>query len=164
MGQPIVQFGTSRFLLAHAALFVSQAHSRGPAGQALGGICVVQTTHNADSALRVAALAAGQGYPVHIRGRQGGAAVDEVLSGHAVREALQAHTDWPRLLQVVAHDAQVIVSNTADRGYQLDARTAPRCWTPPRKCRTVSRPSCWCCCTTAGRATRQRRCRSSRAS
>jgi tagaturonate reductase len=122
MGQPIVQFGTSRFLLAHAALFVSQAHSRGPAGQALGGICVVQTTHHADSALRVAALAAGQGYPVHIRGRQGGAAVDEVLSGHAVREALQAHTDWPRLLQVVAHDAQVIVSNTADRGYQLDAR------------------------------------------
>jgi len=122
MGQPIVQFGTSRFLLAHVALFVSQAHSRGPAAQALDGICVVQTTHNTESALRVAALACGRSYPVHIRGRQRGAAVDEVLTGHAVHDALQAHTDWPRVLQVVAHDAQVIVSNTADRGYQLEVR------------------------------------------
>ena len=121
MAQPIVQFGTSRFLLAHVALFVSQAQARGPAAQALGDICVVQTTHNPDSAQRVAALAGSHGYPVHIRGRQHGETVDDVLTGHAVHEALQAHTDWPRLLQVVAHDAQVIVSNTADRGYQLDA-------------------------------------------
>ena len=54
-----------------------------------------------------------------------GATVDEVLTGHAVCEALQAHTDWPRLLELGAHDAQVIVSNTADRGYQLDALDSP---------------------------------------
>jgi tagaturonate reductase len=121
MHTPIVQFGTSRFLLAHVALFVSQALQRGPAGQALGGICVVQTTHSAGSACRVEALAAGGGYPVHVRGLQRGAIVDERLTGHAVHEALQADRDWPRLQHKVAIEAAVIVSNTADRGYLLDA-------------------------------------------
>ena len=121
MGQPIIQFGTSRFLLAHAALFVSQALERGEAGQAVGGICVVQTTGNPASAARVAALAHAAGYPVHIRGVRRGATIDQMLNGRAVREALQAVADWPRLLHTVAHDAKVIVSNTADSGYQLDA-------------------------------------------
>jgi tagaturonate reductase len=120
MHTPIVQFGTSRFLLAHVALFVSQALERGAEGQALGGICVVQTTHSADSARRLAALSAGGGYPVHVHGLQRGAIVDRRDTGHAVHEALQAERDWPRLQHKVAHDAAVIVSNTADRGYQLD--------------------------------------------
>jgi tagaturonate reductase len=120
MHTPIIQFGTSRFLLAHVALFVSQALQRGAEGQALGGICVVQTTHSADSARRLSALAAGDGYPVHVRGLQRGAIVDERHTGHAVHEALQAQSDWPRLQHKVAAEAEVIVSNTADRGYQLD--------------------------------------------
>ncbi|MEO7852310.1 MAG: mannitol dehydrogenase family protein [Rubrivivax sp.] len=121
MGQPIIQFGTSRFLLAHAALFVSQALERGEAGQAVGGICVVQTTGNQASAARVAALSQAAGYPVHIRGVRRGATIDQILNGRAVHEALQAVAHWPRLLHKVAHDAKVIVSNTADSGYQLDA-------------------------------------------
>ena len=120
MPTPIVQFGTSRFLLTHVALFVSQALQRGAEGQALGGICVVQTTRSADSARRLAALAAGDGYPVHVRGLQRGTIVDEWCTGHAVHEALQAGRDWLRLQHKVAHEAAVIVSNTADRGYQLD--------------------------------------------
>ncbi len=137
MGQPIVQFGTSRFLLAHAALFVSQALDRGEDGQALGGICVVQTTHNPASAARVAALAGGAGYPVRVRGVRLGEVIDQTLIGHAVREALVAETDWPRLLHSVAHDARVIVSNTADRGYQLDdADTAALLQGAPRAARS----------------------------
>jgi hypothetical protein len=73
-----------------------------------------------------------------------GATVDEVLTGHAVCEELQAHTDWPRLLELVAHDAQVIVSNTTG-AISLMHLTAPRCWVPPRKSRAASRPNCWCC-------------------
>ena len=57
MPTPIVQFGTSRFLLAHVALFVSQALQRGAEEQALGGIGVVQTTRSADSPRRLATLA-----------------------------------------------------------------------------------------------------------
>jgi len=114
----ILQFGTSRFLQAHVDLFVSQAMAT---GQALGGIAVVQTTRSAESSARVAALSAGGGYPVRIRGVRQGATVDVTLRGDAVREAVNADTQWPRVREL-ACDAQVIVSNTGDSGYQLDER------------------------------------------
>ena len=119
MSQPILQFGTSRFLQAHVDLFVSQALA---AGQALGGITVVQSTDSAASSERVAALASGQGFPVHIRGLSHGERIDQRLNCTSVRAALQADADWPRLLDAIAGEVRVIVSNTADRGYQLDAR------------------------------------------
>lgn len=125
MSQPILQFGTSRFLQAHVDLFVSQALERGAAGQALGGITVVQTTGNPASAGRVAALAAGGGYPVRIRGLRGGQAVDEEVTCRAVKEALQADAAWAALREAMATDVRVIVSNTADRGYQLDQADGP---------------------------------------
>ena len=46
---PILQFGTSRFLQAHADLFVSEAAQ---AKQALGNITIVQTTNSAQGAAR----------------------------------------------------------------------------------------------------------------
>lgn len=125
MAPPILQFGTSRFLQAHVDLFVSQALERGPAGQALGGIAVVQTTANPASAARVAALAGGAGYPVRIRGLRDGRKVDEELTCHAIRLAWRAEADWPALLEAVATDVRVIVSNTADRGWELDDRDGP---------------------------------------
>jgi tagaturonate reductase len=123
--QPIVQFGTSRFLQAHVDLFVSQAlAAEAGASHALGGITVVQTTASAQSATRVAALATGAPYPVRVRGRQDGATVDQTLYGSAVRGALQAGTQWPQVRQAVLH-AQVIVSNTGDTGYALDLSDGP---------------------------------------
>ena len=122
MAQPILQFGTSRFLQAHADLFVSEALARGEEGQALGGITVVQTTGSPASAQRVAAFAGGNGYPVRIRGLLRGERIDTTVTCHAVREALQAGADWPRLLDRMAGEVRVIISNTADRGYQLDDR------------------------------------------
>ena len=64
-GNPILQFGTGRFLQAHVGLFVSEALAR---GDALGGITVVQTTGSPASTARTAAMAAGEGYEVRIRG------------------------------------------------------------------------------------------------
>jgi len=125
MGQPILQFGTSRFLQAHVDLFVSQALERGAAGQALGGITVVQTTGNPASAERVAALAAGGGYTVRIRGLKAGERVEHEVTCRAVRQAWQADAAWPALLEAMATDVRVIVSNTADRGWQLDERDGP---------------------------------------
>ena len=121
MSPPILQFGTSRFLQAHVDLFVSEALEAGATGEALGGIAVVQTTSNPASAARVAALAAGDGYPVRVRGLQGGARVDSTVTCRAVRQALSAEADWPWLLDAMASDVRIVVSNTADRGYQLDA-------------------------------------------
>lgn len=119
MTEPILQFGTSRFLQAHVDLFVSEALD---AGQALGGMTVVQTTSNPASAARVAALASGEGYPVRIRGLQDGAPIDQTVTCRAVQRALQAEADWEQLRELMATDVQVVISNTADQGYQLDPR------------------------------------------
>lgn len=120
--QPILQFGTSRFLQAHVDLFVSQAFE---SGDAIGGITVVQTTNNVDSAARISALASGAGYPVRIRGLRSGQVVDETVTGLAIREAVQARHDWQRIRDAVCGPVEIIVSNTGDCGYQLDERDLP---------------------------------------
>ncbi len=126
MAQAILQFGTSRFLQAHVDLFVHEALAGvAGAGDALGGITVVQTTDSADGAARIAALASGGGYPVRIRGLAGGESVDRTVICTAVREAWQAGAQWPELRAAVAGEVQVIVSNTADKGYLLDERDGP---------------------------------------
>ena len=120
--QPILQFGTSRFLQAHVDLFVSQALAgTDGAGKALGGITVVQTTDRPDGAARIAALASGAAYPVRVRGIAHGERIDRTLECSSVKAAVQASAAWPALREAVAKHVQVIVSNTADRGYQLDA-------------------------------------------
>ncbi|WP_377296847.1 mannitol dehydrogenase family protein [Rhizobium sp. SGZ-381] len=117
MPQPaILQFGTSRFLLAHADLFVSEALTT---GEALGTIAVVQTTSSGESAARIAALSREPHYPVRIRGLTDGTVIDEERSGGAISEALTASTDWRRV-RALALTVQVIISNTGDRGYDLD--------------------------------------------
>lgn len=118
----ILQFGTGRFLLAHVDLFVSEAL---PVGQAVGGILVVQTTASAASAARTAALAAGTGYPVRIRGLEGGRTVDRTVQCHAVCEAVQADSAWARVCEAITSQVQLVVSNTADQGYRLDPDDGP---------------------------------------
>lgn len=117
MSEPILQFGTSRFLLAHVALFVSQALER---GDAIGGISVVQTTGNPASHARVDALSRQAGYPVRIRGRAHGDIVDKVVVGNAIRSAWVADRDWAKVRRAAIEDVRVIVSNTGDTGYRLD--------------------------------------------
>ncbi|MFJ3487857.1 mannitol dehydrogenase family protein [Pseudomonas sp. NPDC090202] len=114
---PILQFGTSRFLQAHADLFISQALAR---GEALGQVTVVQTTASADSARRVQALASGAGYPVRVQGMEDGRTIDEEHWSTAISNAWQASHDWARIRQAMAQDVQVVISNTGDKGYVLD--------------------------------------------
>lgn len=121
---PILQFGTSRFLQAHADLFISQALEK---GEALGQVTVVQTTDSADSTRRVQALASGEGYPVRIQGAENGLSVDEELWSTAIAGALHAGPDWPLIRQAICYDVQVVISNTGDKGYVLDAADTPAC-------------------------------------
>lgn len=122
-GSPILQFGTSRFLQAHADLFISEALRQ---GHALGRVCVVQTTSNPDSRARIDALrATGGRYPVRIRGTRNDAVVDETVHVDAIAEALDARTDWALVRNRFALDARVVISNTGDRGYERsDSDTA----------------------------------------
>jgi tagaturonate reductase len=114
MPNPILQFGTSRFLQAHVDLFVSAALTE---GRAAGRVTVVQTTSNPESRARVDALRATSRYPVRIRGMRRDEVIDTVVECDAIGEALDANTDWPLVLQRFAHDARVVISNTSDSGY-----------------------------------------------
>jgi tagaturonate reductase len=121
---PILQFGTSRFLQAHADLFISEALAR---GEALGQVTVVQTTDNPASTERTRALASGAGYPVRIQGMDNGQVIDEQRWSCSIAGALNAGQDWPLIRQAMLRDVQVVISNTGDRGYVLsDADTSAR--------------------------------------
>lgn len=115
---PILQFGTSRFLQAHADLFVSEALE---SGNALGTITIVQSTDNPHSARRIDAFRQPGGFPVRIRGVQGGVTVDEERRVKSVTQALQTSRDWPRIRAEVASGVQLILSNTGDAGYALSS-------------------------------------------
>jgi tagaturonate reductase len=122
-GQPILQFGTSRFLQAHVDLFVSQAMD---CGDALGGITVVQSTGQPASVARMQALARTEGYSVIVRGLVEGTPVERHETCRAVREALDAREQWPAVRERVCGPVRVIVSNTGDTGWLLDAADGPR--------------------------------------
>ncbi|ADX45574.1 Tagaturonate reductase [Paracidovorax avenae ATCC 19860] len=122
-GFPILQFGTSRFLQAHVDLFVSEAAH---AGQALGGITVVQTTGNPQSSARTAALARAEGYEVIVRGLVKGTPFEQRKRSTSVREALDTATGWQAVRERVRGPVQVIVSNTGDSGWALSDQDGPQ--------------------------------------
>lgn len=112
----VLQFGTSRFLQAHADLFIHQARS---AGQDIGPIAVVKTTTGLERAGRVQAFADPAGFPVMIRGFQDGKRVDSELRVQSVTRALDAARDWPALLQIFAKETEVVICNTGEAGFAV---------------------------------------------
>ncbi|KNY15007.1 D-mannonate oxidoreductase [Shinella sp. SUS2] len=116
MGTPILQFGTSRFLQAHADLFIDEALKR---GEALGRITVIQTTGAPERAGRLAALAAPGGYPVIIRGRKDGHEVNREQRITSVARTLSAANDWETVRKIFCDEAEVVLSNTGDTGYMV---------------------------------------------
>jgi tagaturonate reductase len=124
MQTPILQFGTSRFLQAHADLFISEAMKR---GEALGPITVVQTTGSSERSGRLAALAAPDGFPVHIKGKKDGRVVDEIVRVTSVRRTLSALAQWDEVAGIFAGEIKLVICNTADKGYDVsqEADTLP---------------------------------------
>ena len=105
----VVQFGTSRFLQAHADLFFSEGDPR-------LSVTVVQSSGDATRARRLAALADPAGFPVRIRGMENGQRVDRGLRVTSVKRALSTATDWDAVADVVA-GAEIVLSNTSDTGF-----------------------------------------------
>jgi len=118
MPTPIVQFGTSRFLQAHADLFISEALE---AGNAIGKITIVQTTGSAERAGRLNALAAPEGFPVIIRGLADGVEIDRRQQVTSVARALSTASDWQDVQRIVAEEAEILISNTGDTGYDVES-------------------------------------------
>ncbi|MFJ6327216.1 MULTISPECIES: mannitol dehydrogenase family protein [unclassified Rhizobium] len=115
MSPRIVQFGTSRFLQAHAALFVHEARQ---AGQDVGPITVVQVSGATSRSGRVKAFNHPDGYPVVIRGMSDGRPVDHKVQVTSVENGLSAAEHWEALATLFATDAEFVISNTGDTGYQ----------------------------------------------
>lgn len=111
MKTPVIQFGTSRFLQAHADLFLSE-------GMPARTITVVQISGDTGRSRRLAALAAEEGYPVRIRGLQDGQTVDETRMVTSVRRGLSAATQWEEVVRVFVEEAQFVLSNTGDVGFR----------------------------------------------
>ncbi|CAN7174880.1 mannitol dehydrogenase family protein [Pararhizobium sp. LjRoot235] len=118
MPTPIVQFGTSRFLQAHVDLFISEALET---GEAIGKITIVQTTGSAERAGRLNALAAPEGFPVIVRGLANGVEIDRRQRVTSVARALTTASDWQEVKRIVAEEAEILVSNTGDTGYDVDS-------------------------------------------
>ncbi len=118
---PIFQFGTSRFLQAHADLFIDEAMARDAAA---GPITVVQSSGDVSRAGRLKALSAPGGFPVRIRGLDQGRTVDREQRVMSVRRTLSTATDWPDLVRLLAAQADYVISNTGDRGYAEQAADA----------------------------------------
>ncbi|SES20675.1 D-mannonate oxidoreductase [Rhizobium sp. NFR03] len=116
MNTRIIQFGTSRFLQAHVALFVHEARE---AGQAIGPITIVQVSGSAERARRVGAFGNPQGYPVVIRGIEDGRRIERQIAVTSVDGGISAQADWAKLKVLFANDAAFVVSNTGDRGYDV---------------------------------------------
>jgi tagaturonate reductase len=115
----ILQFGTGRFLQAHVDLMLSEAAA---AGQQVGKVCALQSSDQAQGRTRAAALNSQLAYPVRIEGFRDGRVVEETRRVDIIDRALVLADpqQWRQALELVrATPVRTIISNTADRGYEL---------------------------------------------
>lgn len=115
-----LQFGTGRLLQAHVDLFLDEAAK---AGQAIGKVCVLQSSSQAAGRARAEAFNNNPAYQVKIEGFRNGVVVEERREVSIVDRALVL-TDpgqWQQALDLVKGSVRTIISNTADRGYELCA-------------------------------------------
>lgn len=105
---PILQFGTSRFLQAHADLYLDEAGA--------GPVTVVQSSGDPARVARLAALARPGGYPVRVRGLVDGQKVDREQRVRSVARTLSTATDWAEICRIMCEEVRIVLSNTGDAG------------------------------------------------
>lgn len=114
--ETILQFGAGKFLRAFFDLFVQEAAE---AGEDPGKVVVVQSTPGS----RVEELnAAGCAYHVLLRGICAGERIDEARRVESISRALVAGDSWDEVLELArSPELRVVVSNTTEKGYEVDA-------------------------------------------
>jgi tagaturonate reductase len=116
----ILQFGSGKFLRGFADCFIDEANRE---GQNVGRVVVVQTTGESRANLL---NRQGGRYHVLIRGLEQGQTIDRVEQVESVSRALVATSQWPQVLAVArSPQLRLIISNTAEVGYTLDAEDKP---------------------------------------
>jgi len=114
----ILQFGTGRFLQAHVDLLLDEAAK---SGQMVGKICALQSSGQTEGKSRAEALNTYPAYPVRIEGYRDGRVIEERRDVSIIDRALilADPEQWQQALTVVKGPVRTIISNTADRGYEL---------------------------------------------
>ncbi len=107
----IFQFGTSRFLQAHADLFISE--SNGPK------ISVIASSGSTQGLARLAALSDRRGYAVVIRGVEEGGRVERHITVNSIAHSFDASADWLALIAKFIEEAEFVISNTSERGFYV---------------------------------------------
>jgi tagaturonate reductase len=124
--ETILQFGSGRFLRAFADLFIHHANQD---GQAVGHVVIVQST-GGDRAGGLNTL--GGRYHVLVRGLEKREVIDRLEGCESVSRALVASSQWDDVLDLARCPVlRVILSNTTEKGYDLDAADGPAL-APPR--------------------------------
>lgn len=121
MSSSIIQFGTSRFLQAHADLILSEARAT---GQNVGTVTIVETTGSPASRARVEAFAKGQAVPIRIRGIESGQTIDEERFVDGIAGGLSARNDLDEL-RARFIEAKYVLSNTGDKGFEVPENARP---------------------------------------
>src|SRR5262249_11477337 len=118
--ETILQFGSGRFLRAFADLFIHQANQQ---GQSVGRVVIVQSTGGE----RAGGLnRPGGRYHVLVRGIERGVVVDRVEPCESISRALVAGEHWDEVLRLArSPQLRVVLSNTTEKGYDLDAADGP---------------------------------------
>ncbi len=116
MTKRILQFGTSRFLQAHADFFVHEARC---AGQDIGPITVVKTTLGDARGGRIAAFGSAEGFPVRLRGYKAGQLIDETTQVTSVSRAINSNSEWNQLKSIFVEETEIVISNVGETGYDL---------------------------------------------
>jgi tagaturonate reductase len=118
--ETVLQFGSGRFLRAFADLFIHQANEQ---GQAVGRVVIVQSTGSD----RAGGLNQQAGrYHVVIRGLERGEVVDRIEPVGSISRAISAATEWAEVLRLArSPDLRIVLSNTTEAGYDLDAGDRP---------------------------------------
>lgn len=114
----ILQFGTSRFLQAHADFFLHEAKE---SGQDVLPVIIVQTSGSAERAGRLAAFANPDGFPVVIRGLEDGKPVERTVAVKSIERGLSAGSNWPEVVDLFCERAEYVLSNTGDSGYDVSS-------------------------------------------
>ncbi|WP_110650686.1 mannitol dehydrogenase [Salinicola peritrichatus] len=112
----IVQFGTGRFLLAHVDALVGESLA---AGESEDRILVVQSSTREEGKRKARLLAERRRYPVRIRGRRNGETIDREQTVDSIAGCLIAAEQWQALERHFIEHARIVVSNTADNGYDV---------------------------------------------
>jgi tagaturonate reductase len=118
--ETVLQFGSGRFLRAFADVFIHQANqTTAPVGK----VVIVQSTGGD----RAGGLNSQAGrYHVVVRGLENGAVVDRVEPVESISRALVAARQWDQVLAFArSPQLRLILSNTTEAGYNLDAADQP---------------------------------------